>query len=64
MHTIGSADRYVVARENNVVIVDFRKPDPPAPHFPGAGALRVLKGTETEFHGCLGSDSQLARRLA
>ena len=30
------ADRYVIARENNVVLVDFRRdPDPPAPHFPG-----------------------------
>ena len=36
------ADRYVVARENNVVRVDFRRePDPPAPRFPGAGALRI-----------------------
>ena len=33
--------RYVVARDNNVVRVDFtRQPDPPAPRFPGAGALR------------------------
>jgi hypothetical protein len=32
--------RYVVAREKNVLVVDFkRKPDPPAPKFPGAGAL-------------------------
>jgi hypothetical protein len=36
-----SADRYVIARESNVVRVDFnREPDPPAPRFPGAGALR------------------------
>jgi hypothetical protein len=34
-------DRYVIARENNVVRVDFaRGPDPPTPQFPGAGALR------------------------
>ena len=33
--------RYVIARENNVVRVNFRgDPDPPAPRFPGAGALR------------------------
>ena len=35
-------DRYVVRRENNVIQVDFRRePDPPAPRFPGAGALRI-----------------------
>ena len=34
-------DRYVIARESNVVRVDFRhEPDPPAPKFPGACALR------------------------
>jgi hypothetical protein len=34
-------DRYVIARERNVVRVDFRREtDPPAPQFPGAGALR------------------------
>jgi hypothetical protein len=33
--------RYVIARERNVVRVDFqRPPDPPAPKFPGAAALR------------------------
>ena len=40
MHAIGCAER-VIARENNVVVVDFRTPDPPAPKFPGAGALRA-----------------------
>jgi hypothetical protein len=31
---------YVVERESNIVRVDFgREPDPPAPKFPGAGAL-------------------------
>ena len=34
-------DRYVIGRERNVVRVDFRRdPDPPAPKFPGASALR------------------------
>jgi hypothetical protein len=34
-------DRYVIGRERNVVRVDFsRKPEPPGPTFPGAGALR------------------------
>jgi hypothetical protein len=43
MQTIGSAGRCVLSRESNVVRVDFgRKPDdPPAPRFPGAGALRA-----------------------
>src|SRR5687767_1498398 len=37
----GFLDRYVIARERNVVRVNFRQePDPPAPKFPGAGALR------------------------
>ena len=31
---------YVVERASNIVRVDFgREPDPPAPKFPGAGAL-------------------------
>jgi hypothetical protein len=34
-------ERYVIARDSNVLRVDFaRRPDPPAPCFPGAGALR------------------------
>jgi hypothetical protein len=36
------ASRYVVARENNVVHVNFnRDTRPPRPTFPGAGALRA-----------------------
>ena len=36
------SNRCVIGRHNNVVVVDFtRKPDPPAPRFPGANALRV-----------------------
>ena len=32
---------YIIARERNVVRVDFgREPDPPDPKFPGAAALR------------------------
>jgi hypothetical protein len=39
MPGIGFAERYVVARESNVVRVNFTAgPDPPAPQFPGAGA--------------------------
>jgi hypothetical protein len=40
MQTARMSDR-VIARENNVLRVNFdRRPDPPNPHFPGAGALR------------------------
>jgi hypothetical protein len=49
MRGTGWADRFVIARENNVVRVDFRKPDPPAPHFPGAGALRRASDSENDF---------------
>lgn len=36
------SDWCVIGRENNIVVVDFRrKPDPPAPRFPGGNALRV-----------------------
>ena len=35
-------DRYVIARESNVVRVDFSpEPDPPAPCFPGANGFRL-----------------------
>jgi hypothetical protein len=41
MPGVGFAERYVIARESNMVRVDFaRRPDPPAPRFPGAGGLR------------------------
>jgi hypothetical protein len=41
------ADRYIIAREENVVLVDFRgDSDPPGPTFPGAGALRTEEGCE------------------
>jgi hypothetical protein len=45
MPGVGFAERYVIARESNVVRVDFtRRRDPPAPRFPGAGALRPATG--------------------
>jgi hypothetical protein len=41
MQTARVSDRYVIARENNVLRVNFeRSTDPPNPQFPGAGALR------------------------
>jgi hypothetical protein len=44
-------DRHVIARESNVVRVDFsRDPDPPAPCFPGANGLRP-NGTESDGVG-------------
>jgi hypothetical protein len=41
MRTKGCASRYVIGREDNVVVVDLRRTNSPAPHFPGAGALRA-----------------------
>jgi hypothetical protein len=47
MHRAPSS--YVIERDNNVVRVDFwRKPEPPAPKFPGAGALRELSIDQSE----------------
>ena len=40
MRATRGISRYVIERKNNIVRVDFRRPDPPAPNFPGAGALR------------------------
>jgi hypothetical protein len=38
---LSTVDRCVIAREGNVVRVNFsRDPDPPAPCFPGASGLR------------------------
>ena len=37
------SERFIIARDCNVVRVDFRRePDPPSPKFPGAAALREL----------------------
>jgi hypothetical protein len=41
MQAIEGPDRQVVGRKDNVVIVNFRGPEPPAPYFPGAGAMRA-----------------------
>jgi hypothetical protein len=41
MQTKGCVSRYVIGRQDNIVVVDFRQTNPPAPHFPGAGALRA-----------------------
>jgi hypothetical protein len=43
------ASRYVIAREDNVVHVDFdRDSRPPRPPFPGASALRA--GSSSSAH--------------
>jgi hypothetical protein len=40
---------YVIARENNVLRVNFeRSTDPPNPQFPGAGALRSACGYQVD----------------
>ncbi len=42
---------YVIGRESNVVLVDFRRePDPPAPKFPGASGAREINADECEQH--------------
>jgi hypothetical protein len=42
---LSAVDRYVIARESNIVRVDFsREPDPPTPCFPGANGLRAGDG--------------------
>jgi hypothetical protein len=39
---LSTVDRHVIARDRNVVRVDFSgEPDPPTPCFPGANGLRV-----------------------
>ena len=36
-----STNTYIIGRNDNVLLVDFtRGPEPPAPRFPGANALR------------------------
>ena len=64
MQTVGNADRYVIARENNVVLVDFRRSEPPAPDFPGAGALRATKRIKDELDCWFSSDARLAQQVA
>jgi hypothetical protein len=45
---------YIIGRDRNVVVVDFAgKPEPPAPQFPGANALREAAAAAPE------SDRQL-----
>jgi hypothetical protein len=41
MQAIGSPDRHVVGRKDNVVIVNFRRTEAPPPYFPGAAAMRI-----------------------
>ena len=62
-------DRYVIARDRNVERVDFqRKPEPPAPKFPGAGALRISQsascnGPERSPTGAVGLAAPMGSRL-
>ena len=38
-----STNHWIIAKNGNVLVVDFtRRPDPPAPRFPGANALREI----------------------
>jgi hypothetical protein len=61
------ASHYVIARENNVVHVDFhRDTRPPTPTFPGAGALRVEASTavDASFYRPLLADQGVRRKAA
>ena len=50
------SDRCVIGRDNNVVMVDFRrKPDPPAPRFPGANGLRLGSMGRNKLSAFLGA---------
>ena len=43
------ASRHVIARESNVLRVNFQhEPDPPAPRFPGAAAVRNIPRQVTD----------------
>jgi hypothetical protein len=65
MQMVGSAERFVIARDNNVVLVDFGRPGPPAPVFsPGAGGLRSVKGPEDEWSTWLSAGSASRQRVA
>jgi co-chaperonin GroES (HSP10) len=46
---LSTVDYYVIARDRNVLRVDFsRPPDPPAPCFPGANGLRLSHAERDE----------------
>jgi len=51
MQAIGCSERRVLGRKDNVVIVNFRRPEPPAPYFPGGGALRAAVVPDNELLG-------------
>ena len=62
MQTANVIDRYVIARERNVLRVDFnRDPDPPAPWFPGAGALRQFAEEESSEESSVPDDAWRTR---
>jgi hypothetical protein len=42
--------RRVIARDDNVLLVDFgRGPQPPAPRFPGASGLRATRPEDCQL---------------
>lgn len=57
MQKIGCANRHILGRRDNVVVIDFRVPDPPSGNFPGAGALRTAAADKEQvdiyFEGAL-----------
>ncbi|MNC89309.1 hypothetical protein D3C83_52230 [compost metagenome] len=57
--------RYVIARIGNVVRVNFsRDPEPPAPRFPGAAALRGSGEEEAHELACVAAASRVSAGCA
>jgi hypothetical protein len=56
-----AAIRHVIGRDRNVVRVDFRRrPDPPAPRFPGAAALRRVAPEFVDACATVGPEKEVA----
>ena len=60
------ASRYVIAREDNVVHVDFDRDSKPKPTFPGAGALRAESSSDVhaDFRSLAFAAQGATRKLA
>jgi len=62
MQIRGCVSRYIIGREDNVVLVDFRRTNPPAPHFPGAGALRATVVANDDAPNAISESGYLQQR--
>ena len=52
MQRVGSAQRFVVGRENNLVLIDFRRPDPSVPFFLEPVACGPSRNPRTKGAAC------------